>query len=36
MWESHEWNGQETAFGFITMIGIVLVVLLMPEPAESA
>ena len=31
MWQSHEWNGQEAAFGFITMIGVVLVVLLLPE-----
>jgi predicted small integral membrane protein len=32
MWQSHEWNGQQAAFGFLTMIGIVLIVLLLPEP----
>ncbi|MCB1503033.1 MAG: DUF2165 domain-containing protein [Bauldia sp.] len=31
MWQSEEWNGQQTSFGFLTMIGIVLVVLLVPE-----
>ena len=31
MWQSEQWNGQEPAFRFLTMIGIVLVVLLLPE-----
>lgn len=31
MWQSKTWNGQATAFGFTAMIGLVLVVLLMPE-----
>ena len=31
MWQSKIWNGQATAFGFTAMIGLVLVVLLMPE-----
>ncbi len=38
MWQSQIWNGQQKAFEFISMIGIVLIVLLIPEPAlpESA
>ena len=31
MWQSEDWNGQQTAFGFAAMIGAVLVVLLIPE-----
>lgn len=31
MWQSATWNGQATAFGFSAMIGLVLVVLLLPE-----
>ena len=31
MWQSETWNGQQSAFGFITMIAAVLIVLLMPE-----
>lgn len=31
MWQSATWNGQATAFGFTAMIGLVLVVLLLPE-----
>ena len=31
MWQSKIWNGQATAFGFTAMIGLVLVVLLLPE-----
>lgn len=35
MWQSETWNGQQTAFGFIAMIGAVLIILLIPEPASS-
>lgn len=31
MWQSEDWNGQTSAFGFLTMIGVVLIVLLIPE-----
>lgn len=36
MWQSEQWNGQEPAFRFLAMIGIVLVVLLLPEQEASA
>ena len=32
MWQSEIWNGQQKAFEFLTMIGAVLVILLLPEP----
>ncbi|PPQ31983.1 hypothetical protein CCS01_16155 [Rhodopila globiformis] len=31
MWQSATWNGQRKAFAFIAMIGMVLLVLLLPE-----
>lgn len=31
MWQSQIWNGQQKAFEFIGMIGIVLIVVLLPE-----
>ncbi len=31
MWQSTLWNGQQKAFAFIAMIGLVLIVLLLPE-----
>jgi predicted small integral membrane protein len=31
MWQSHVWNGEETAFRNFTIVGIVLLVLLFPE-----
>lgn len=31
MWQSEIWNGQQSAFRFIACIGIVLVILLLPE-----
>jgi predicted small integral membrane protein len=31
MWQSPTWNGQQKASEFITMIGVVLIVLLLPE-----
>ena len=35
MWQSRTWNGQPTAFGFLTVISAVLIILLMPEPADA-
>ncbi len=32
MWQSKSWNGQEAAFRMFTVVGIVLLVLLQPEP----
>ncbi len=31
MWQSQIWNGQQKSFDFVTMIGIVLILLLLPE-----
>jgi predicted small integral membrane protein len=31
MWQSHAWNGEETAFRDFTMVGIVLLVFMFPE-----
>lgn len=31
MWQSQTWNGEQKAFDFIAMIGVVLIVLLLPE-----
>lgn len=31
MWQSHVWNGEETAFRNFTIVGIVLLVFLFPE-----
>jgi predicted small integral membrane protein len=31
MWQSHAWNGQEAAFRMFTVIGIVLVLLALPD-----
>ncbi|MEE9452704.1 MAG: DUF2165 domain-containing protein [Gammaproteobacteria bacterium] len=31
MWQSHIWNGQEAAFRFTTILGIILVFLVMPD-----
>lgn len=36
MWQSESWNGQTSAFGFLAMIGIVLIVLLVPETTREA
>lgn len=35
MWQSDIWNGQQAAFRFIACIGIVMVVLLVPEDNTS-
>jgi len=34
MWQSKTWNGQEAAFRMFTIVGIVLLVIAIPEPAE--
>jgi len=34
MWQSQVWNGEQKAFDFIGMIGVVLVVVLLPDPEE--
>jgi predicted small integral membrane protein len=34
MWQSQTWNGQQKAFEFIGMIGIVLVVVMLPDSAS--
>jgi predicted small integral membrane protein len=31
MWQSHTWNGQDAAFRMFAVVGIVLIVLLLPE-----
>jgi predicted small integral membrane protein len=36
MWQSKLWNGQEAAFRMFTCEGIVLLILMMAEPSESA
>ena len=38
MWQSEKWNGQQAAFRFIACVGVVLVILLLPDqdpPAET-
>jgi predicted small integral membrane protein len=34
MWQSQVWNGEQKSFDFIGMIGAVLIVVLLPEPAR--
>jgi len=36
MWQSKTWNGQETAFRMFTVVGIVLLLVARPEPAEQS
>jgi predicted small integral membrane protein len=31
MWQSQVWNGEQKAFDFVAMIGVVLVIILLPE-----
>ncbi len=31
MWQSHDWNGQESAFRMFAVVGLVLLILLQPE-----
>jgi len=35
MWQSKTWNGQEAAFRMFAVVGIVLLVVAIPEPAEQ-
>ncbi|KAA0690255.1 DUF2165 domain-containing protein [Neorhizobium sp. P12A] len=35
MWQSQIWNGEQKAFDFIAMIGVVMVILLLPEAAMA-
>ena len=35
MWQSETWNGQQKAFNFLAMISAVLIVLLLPDPADD-
>jgi predicted small integral membrane protein len=35
MWQSKNWNGQEAAFRMFTVTGIVLLFVVMPEPADD-
>jgi predicted small integral membrane protein len=36
MWQSQIWNGEQKAFDFVAMIGLVLVVVLLPEANPPA
>lgn len=36
MWQSKSWNGQDAAFRMFTVVGIVLLLVLAPEPAEGS
>ena len=35
MWQSHTWNGQEAGFRMFSVVGIVLIILLVPEREEQ-
>jgi len=35
MWQSHTWNGQEAAYRMFTVVGIILLILLLPEREEQ-
>ena len=35
MWQSKTWNGQDAAFRMFVILGIVLIYLVMPEPAQT-
>jgi len=36
MWQSHTWNGQEAAFRMFLVVGVVLLLLAMPEGIEAS
>jgi predicted small integral membrane protein len=36
MWQSKNWNGQEAAFRMFTVVGIVLLVVALPEPRDRS
>lgn len=35
MWQSHTWNGQEAAFRMFVVVGIVLILMVMPDRTEQ-
>jgi predicted small integral membrane protein len=35
MWQSKTWNGQEAAFRMFTVVGIVLLLVALPEAQEQ-
>lgn len=35
MWQSRTWNGQEEAFRMFTVIGVVFLILMQPEPMQN-
>ena len=35
MWQSKMWNGQEEAFRMFTIVGVVFLVVVQPEPAPE-
>jgi predicted small integral membrane protein len=35
MWQSRTWNGQEAAFRMFTVVGIVLLLLIQPDPEDQ-
>lgn len=35
MWQSHTWNGQEAGFRMFTVVGIILLIVLLPEREEQ-
>lgn len=36
MWQSHIWNGQEAAFRMFAVVGIVMILMNLPEPEAQA
>jgi predicted small integral membrane protein len=36
MWQSQTWNGQQKAFDFVSMIGIVMLIMLVPDESRRA
>jgi predicted small integral membrane protein len=36
MWQSKTWNGQDAAFRMFSVVGVVLLILMQPEPAQDA
>lgn len=35
MWQSHTWNGQEAAFRMFTVVGVILLIVLLPDGNEQ-
>jgi predicted small integral membrane protein len=36
MWQSHTWNGQEPAFRMFVVIGVIFLLLVMPEEGPQS